>query len=318
MVNLQKVGAETRTTLVVRVIEIVVTAMVTGAVAWWGKATQPWSWPVASVMAILFVGGVLWVLIGVFKLYDRVFGSKRHETAAHIQSVGAPATVRTELDQIKNQLAEAQAAVAKEGERYSAQVAQKAKVIDELFALQKARDYREGRWRQMYWRTEHDINTPEFASLNTEEATWVRRELSKFTTVLGELRDALPRITEDVNSRGLATGSANGASWMSTLVAEYKFRVCERSLNLVLEPGNSELDPREAFLAFVLSYRRVRAWIQRVAVVLQVDAININGYPEWWTAEDKLIAQLRQLPNDSPMKQLRVLVLRILNGERLP
>jgi hypothetical protein len=92
----------------------------------------------------------------------------------------------------------------------------------------------------MYWRIEHDINTPEFIPLSPEDAKWVQREISRFTTVLNEMRNALPTLATFLRQHLLARGSADGASWMGDLLSEHAFRVCERSLTYVLEPQNSE------------------------------------------------------------------------------
>lgn len=92
------------------------------------------------------------------------------------------------------------------GEAVAEQVKQKTKVMDDLFALQKAREYSEGRWRQMYWRIEHDINTPEFIPLSPEDAKWVQREISRFTTVLNEMRNALPTLATFLRQHLLARG----------------------------------------------------------------------------------------------------------------
>jgi hypothetical protein len=67
-----------------------------------------------------------------------------------------------------------------------------------------------------------------------------------------------------------------------------------------------------------LAYRRVREWIPRAAVVLQIEPIVIKGYVEWWTAESEFLAQLKQLPNEPAMKELRESIFKLLAGQSLP
>jgi hypothetical protein len=188
------------------------------------------------------------------------------------------------------------------------QINRAVKAEQRLLDSEKASEWKEARWRQLYWRIEHDVNTPDFPVLSPEDLGWVRHDLGALATPLDDLASALQPLEVDLITRCRKKGSADGASWLADLVEKYVFRPCGRSLGFLRRPENTDLELREAFTAFFLTYRQLREWIPRVAVALQVKEQEFRGYAAWREADRKLFERFHSFPDTPAMRSLRELI----------
>lgn len=227
-------------------------------------------------------------LLGLGLIAYAIWRGLRSDAVLPEQSAGSTDTSR-EAEEVKKQLAQTQNALAKEGERYSELVAQKARWQDTCTVLSNEQE----RLQELIWRIEYDQNRPERPALNERDTELARIEIARLQTPLQRLKSSVAPVADDLVHRARNRGDAEGefGAWFADLFIEHIVRHCQRGFLFVERPQDWQLDALEAFARWFWGYRQFREWVPRVALALGIDEAEVRGYSAWREADATLFAK---------------------------